>query len=202
MTGRRKIKGAIKKTWNFLWKSNSIWSWLIDLVLIFLIVKFIFFPVFGLIFATSLPFVIVESDSMHHHGNFDEWYNQFGSWYEDNGLTKQEIIEWHYMDGLDKGDIIIVLGKEPSEYEVGDIIIFKTKVQTTPIIHRLVEIEQKENESIFSTKGDNNQKQLVYFGFNIEKEIKQENVLGKASLRIPYLGWVKLVFVELFKGFS
>ena len=150
-----------KKTWYFIWESDSIWSWIIDLILIFIIVKFIFFPVMGLILATPLPFVIVESNSMHHDGNFDEWYSKFDSWYENNEITKEEILEWPYNNGLDKGDIIIVLGKNPSEYEVGDIIIFKTKVQTIPIIHRLVDIEQEENEFLFSTKGDNNQAQLI-----------------------------------------
>jgi signal peptidase I len=198
-TKRIKVKGTLKKTWDFLWKSNSVWSWLIDLILVFLIVKFIFFPLFSLILFTPLPFVIIESDSMHHSGNFNEWYNRFGGWYENNDITKQEILEWPYKNGLDKGDIIIVLGKEPQEYEVGEVIIFKTKFQNTPIIHRVVEIEQGE-EFIFSTKGDNNQGQLIYFGFNIEKEIKQENVLGKAAFKIPYLGWIKLAFVELFRS--
>jgi signal peptidase I len=195
---KRGLKYKLKKLWDFLWKSNSIWSWIIDLILIFIIVKFIFFPVMGLILATPLPFVIVESNSMHHDGNFDEWYSEFGLWYENNEITKEEILKWPYDNGLDKGDIIVVLGKNPSEYEVGDIIIFKTEVQTIPIIHRLVDIEQDENEFLFSTKGDNNQAQLIYFGFNVEKDINQENIFGKAAFRIPYLGWAKLFFVELF----
>lgn len=197
MADWKKIKQGTKKFWDFLWKSNSIWSWIIDLILIFLIVKFIFFPMMGLIFATPLPFVIIESNSMHHAGNFDEWYNEFGLWYENNDISREDILKWPYNNGLDKGDIIVVLGKAPSEYEMGDVIIFKTKVQSTPIIHRLIDIEQN-NKFIFSTKGDNNQGQLIYFGFNVEQDIKEENVLGKAALRIPYLGWAKLFFVELF----
>jgi hypothetical protein len=190
------LKHNLKKTWDFLWKSNSIWSWIIDLILVFLIVKFIFFPLFALIFATPLPFVIVESDSMHHEGTFDDWHEEFGDWYESRGMTKQEILTWDFVNGLDKGDIVVVFGKEPNQYELGDIIIFQTVAQKTPIIHRVVEVDERGQEFVFSTKGDNNERQLSYLGLNIEKDIREENVLGKAVFRVPYLGWIKLVFVE------
>lgn len=194
------LKEAIKKIWNFLWKSNSVWSWLVDLILVFIIVKFIFFPFFSLILVTPLPFVIIESDSMHHTSDFDSWYTEFGSWYENNGITKQEMLGWPYQNGLDKGDIIVVQGKNPQEYNPGDVIIFNTKVQKTPIIHRVVEITEEQEQFMFSTKGDNNQGQLIFLGLNIEKEINKENVLGRAAFRIPYLGWIKLAFVELFSA--
>jgi len=57
----------IKKIWNWIWNSDSIWSWLVALILIFLIIKFIFFPTLSLIFGTSLPLAGVESSSMDHH---------------------------------------------------------------------------------------------------------------------------------------
>ncbi len=191
---------VLKRIWDFLWNSNSIWSWIIDFILVFLIVKFIFFPFFGLLFSTSLPFAIIESDSMHHQGNFDYWYTTHAQWYNDNDISKETITSWSHHDGLDKGDIIIVIGKKPSEIKLGEIIIFQSSVQKTPIIHRVVDIQIKENKYYFSTKGDNNPGQLLYSGFNIEQNIPQDKVIGVATTRIRWLGWVKLIFTESFKA--
>lgn len=185
---------CFKKIWYFLWESNSIWSWIVDLILIFLIVKFIIFPVFGLILATPLPFVIIESGSMHHEGSFDSWFSMHGSWYLENNITLQEIKGWPWQNGLDKGDIVIVKGLKDYRYKEGDVIIFKISEQRTPIIHRVIDIRDEDNETIFSTKGDHNDGQWPY-----ELAIEKEQILGKAIIRVPKIGWVKLAFVELFR---
>jgi len=90
---KENVKSVGRKIWNFLLDSNSIWIWLVDLVLIFLIVKFIVFPLFGLFLGASLPFVIIESNSMEHEGSFDSWFELHGSWYLDNldNITKVNI---------------------------------------------------------------------------------------------------------------
>ena len=216
------IKEILGEVWNFLWKNNSVWSWLADIVLVFLIVRFIFFPIMSLIFAAPLPFVIIESCSLEHFstdcggaknieicGNkfsesryfeFEEYWALCGPWYENIGITKSEFEKMPFKDGLNKGDIIVVFGKDAEDYQVGDIIIFENACQSTPIIHRIVEIEEKNNEFLFSTKGDNNEAQVSCFGFNIEKDIKEEQIIGKAAMRIPLLGWIKLVPIELFNS--
>ena len=56
----------IKKAWNWIWKSNSIWSWIIALAIIYIFIKFIFFPGLSLITGTILPLAGVESSSMDH----------------------------------------------------------------------------------------------------------------------------------------
>lgn len=190
---------CFKKIWNFLWKSNSILSWIVDIVLIFIIVKFIIFPVMSLVLTTSLPLVIIESRSMEHEGSFDSWFSLHGRWYLENNITAQEIKDyWPWQSGLNKGDVIVVKGSRNKDYKKGEVIIFKIKEQKTPIIHRIVKIEEKEIngtvEKIFSTKGDHNDGQLPY-----ELEIKKEQIIGKAWLRVPAIGWVKLFFVEIFK---
>jgi signal peptidase I len=80
-----------------------------------------------------------------------------------------------------------------SEYKKGDVIIFKVAVQKTPLIHRIIKIEN----GIFSTKGDANFGQL-----SAEKSINKEQIVGKAVARIPALGWAKLSVVEFFRAFS
>lgn len=207
----------LKKTWNFLWHSNSIMSWIIDLVLIFIIVKFIIFPFFSFVLTTSLPFVIIESGSLEHKitshnsgimpnicgftfvekkslkNDFSEYWRLCGKWYEDKNITKEEFIKWTYVNGLDKGDIIIVKGMKTEQYKKGDIIIFNSLMQKTPIIHRIIDIKKEGDEIVFSTKGDHNEEQLPY-----ENNIKKEQIVGKAVLRIPMLGWVKLFVFNIF----
>jgi len=183
-----------KELWHFLWNSNSILSWIVDIILMFLIVKFIIFPLMSLALATSLPFVIIESGSMEHQGDFDQWFSLHGSWYLEHNITEPEIVAWKWSDGLDKGDIIIVKGLKNYNYSMGDVIIFKVENQNTPIIHRIIEIKEENNTIMFSTKGDHNDGQLPY-----EHDIQKEQIIGKAIMRIPKLGWVKLFFVDLFR---
>ena len=195
----------IKEAWNWLWHSDSILSWVVSLVLAFIVVKFIFFPLLSFTLATSLPLVVVESSSMEHpsagfmgnvirtQNSFDSWWNNKGSWYEKKGLEKQEAESWPLRTGFDKGDIMLVSGrgKDP---EVGDVIIFEAN-QKHPLIHRIVSVDPKTG--VIETKGDNNAGQL-----SIEKSIAEDAVIGKAVIKVPKLGWLKLFFVETFETFS
>jgi len=184
-------KSVLKQIWHFLWESNSIWSWIVDFVLAFVFIKFIFFPLLSLIFSSALPMVIVESKSMIHQGDFDAWWSKFGRWYEQNGITETQFKQWSFQNGINKGDIIVVQGAD--NYNIGDIIIFKVSIQSTPIIHRVVTIDN----GIYSTKGDNNQYQLPY-----EKSTAKDQIFGKAIAKIPWLGWIKLIAVNPFNAFS
>jgi len=186
---KKREKITLKRIWDFLWKSDSPWSWILDFILAFVIVRFVFFPFLGLVLSTSLPLVVIESGSMEHKGDFEAWWQDHGEWYVENNLTKENFLEWSFKNGLDKGDIVAVKGME--NYQPGDIIIFKTSFQRTPIIHRIIYAD-----SIFQTKGDNNPSQSMY-----EKEIQSDQIIGKAIFRIPKLGWIKLIFVELFRFF-
>ena len=201
---KKERDNIFKKTWNFLYKDDSLLSLIISLIIIFLIIKFIFFPLLTLVFGTSLPLVIVESNSMHHSGNFidnffssspaiDLWWDEKGQWYLDKNLSRSDISPWDFRVGMEKGDIIFVRGISPENIEIGDVIIFEAG-QQHPIIHRVIAIKTSASGSlIFETKGDNNSGQL-----NIEKNILENQIIGKAIYKVPKLGWVKLFFVELF----
>ncbi len=62
----QEIFKTIKKSWNWIWNSDSVLSWLIALILIFVFIKFIFFPSLSFILGTQLPLAGVESSSMDH----------------------------------------------------------------------------------------------------------------------------------------
>jgi signal peptidase I len=86
-----------------------------------------------------------------------------------------------------RGDMILVVGDK--DYKVGDIVVFDSPDKKYPIIHRINEIK----DGGIVSKGDNNP---------ISDEgrwgvIPFDKIYGKAVLKIPVLGWVKILFVDL-----
>ncbi|MBU1136309.1 MAG: signal peptidase I [Nanoarchaeota archaeon] len=200
------IKKFFKKIWNFLWKDESILSWIVSIILAFIIVKFIFFPLLSVCFATKMPLVVVESQSMHHSGgliktltgistanDFNNWWNKNNDWYVKESITKEEVKNWPLKNGLEIGDIVVVGGW--GDFRIGDIIIFEAGTEH-PIIHRIVEIKKINNETFYATKGDNNSGQLLS-----ERNIPKNSIIGKALIKIPKFGWVKLGIVKFFEKF-
>ena len=178
----------MKKEWGkfakFM-KEDSWQSMLVSLVLAFLVIKFIIFPILITLTGTALPLVIVESCSMYHHeSGFDKTFTS--SVYSDYGISMNDTSGWSFKNGFAKGDIIFVLG--PQNLELGDVIIFNGG-QSNPIIHRLISVGDS-----FTTKGDN---YITNKGVgSFEKKIYEEQILGKAVFRIPFLGWIKLIFFD------
>jgi signal peptidase I len=185
-----KNKNTFQKIKYFLLEDNSILSWIVSFLLIFLIAKFIFMPLMGLILSTELPFVIIESGSMEHEGVFDSWYSLHGEWYIEKNISKEEISSWDWNSGLYKGDVIIIKGDKENFYQIGDVIVFKVMEGATPIIHRII----NKTDEYYSTKGDHNDGQLSY-----EYRIYPDQIVGKAIVRIPKLGWPKLFLFNLFR---
>ncbi len=187
------FKETLQKIWYFIWKDNSIWSWIVNVILAFIIVKFLIYPFFGLVLSTSHPLVAVVSSSMEHNGNFDKWWENQEKWYEFNKITKEQARSWHIHNGFNKGDIMILYGTKAKDLKVGDIIVFKSN-QPDPIIHRIVKITNNNNNLIFQTKGDNNPDSIRSLG---ELNVTEDKIIGKAIIRIPLLGWVKIIFTGL-----
>ena len=180
----KKIMFYWEKIWDFL-HEDSWASFIASLIIAFILIKFVFFPGLSFLTGTSLPLVIVESCSMYHsEEGFEKIFES--PVYSDNGISLEDSSGWDFQDGLNKGDIIFVVGAE--NLEVGDVIIFDGGANH-PLIHRLVSVGE-----VYSTKGDNyktNSKQL-----NAEKGIPKEAIIGKALFRIPVIGWAKLIFFE------
>ncbi|MDD5253508.1 MAG: signal peptidase I [Candidatus Nanoarchaeia archaeon] len=186
------LKQTLRKVWYFLWKDNSIWSWLVNLIIAFIIVKFVIYPVLGLIFGTGLPIVAVVSCSMEHseikgdcaltHQGFDVWWDKNKEWYLDKGITKEQFSDFIFKNGFNKGDIIFIF--RAKNLKVGDVIVYQTSMVYYPIIHRVVHVDP------YITKGDNNQ-------VNDPKEVSESQIIGKAVFKIPLLGWIKIWFVNI-----
>lgn len=177
----------LKKIWNFIWHENSILSWIVNILLAFILVKFIIYPGLGLVLGTSHPLVAVVSGSMEHNAGFDAWWEQNKDLYAKHNITKEQFKEFSFKNGFNVGDIMLLVGSE--NFQVGDILVYNGNYKD-PIIHRVVKIENNK----YITKGDHNIPTDPI-------QPSQENVVGKAVFRIPYLGWIKVIFTKIIGGF-
>jgi len=226
---KKKTKSALKKIWHFIWEEDSVASWSVNIILAFVLIKFLVYPGLGLIFGTNYPIVAVVSGSMEHNTvplctnynyqnncltydptygeicgkrfektyfmSFDTYWNTCGDWYKQNtNITKEEFKDFRFKGGFNTGDIMILFGTKAENVKVGDTIVFTTSARPDPIIHRVVKIWQDENGQLFfQTKGDHNS------GINIqvnEQKISKDRYIGRAAIRVPYLGWIKIGFVN------
>ncbi|MAE13221.1 signal peptidase I [Candidatus Woesearchaeota archaeon] len=186
-----KKENFFRKFWNFLWNDDSLASWIVNIVLAFVLIKFVVYPFVGLLFGTGLPVVAVVSESMEHNRGFDQWWSEEGDYYQLLSITEKEFRHFPFRNGFNKGDIMILVGKEPEEIRLGDVIVFQSG-KPYPIIHRVIVVE----EDHFQTKGDNNPLQIKDIQLD-ETRVVYDSLLGKAVFRIPFLGYVKIWAVDL-----
>ena len=182
------------KVWYFIWEDDSVWSWLVNIVLAFLLVKFIIYPLLGFLLGTAFPVVAVVSGSMQHNGvSFDPWWESNKEFYINLGISKDDFSNYIFRNGFNKGDIIVLLGVKPKDIKRGMVIVYSTTRYQYPIIHRAVDIQNTNDKILVETKGDNNQVQDPEF-------VNEGQVLGRAVLKIPYLGWIKIMFTRMIGG--
>jgi signal peptidase I len=148
---------------------------------------------------SSVPVRVVESGSMcvPYSGACNGWTHPFE-------------------DTLHVGDIIIIQGVDPKElntnYPYSDIIVYQkpNDPYATPIVHRIVAVNEVDGKLYFQTKGDGNGQRWpaapspseydsqVLPGFQPGNElgVPQELVVGRVVMRIPYFGWITLLLRE------
>ncbi|MBT3690925.1 signal peptidase I [Candidatus Woesearchaeota archaeon] len=209
-----------KKVWNFLWHEDSIWSWIVSIILAFILVKFIIYPLIGLILGTGYPIVAVVSESMEHKASchleedcqyptlcgvsvdmegfhhLKSYWENCGEWYENYDISMEEFEGYKFKNGFNKGDVIILVGREAKDIKVGDVVVFDGGLNY-PIIHRVVQLWNDEEGYHFQTKGDNNERSS-----GNEVDISEDKLIGKAVFRLPLLGWVKIKFSEIINLFG
>ncbi len=194
------FKKTLNKIWHFIWDEDSIWSWLANIVLAFILIKFVVYPALGFALGTQFPIVAVVSGSMEHKTAFETWWNteccttqqcntknKHEEIYKKHEILKEKFVTFPFTSGFNKGDIMILRGA--NEAKQGDVIVFLAEGRNDPIIHRLVRI----NNNKYTTLGDNNCGSIADF----EKNIPTDKVIGKAYIKIPLLGWLKIFFVDL-----
>ena len=90
---------------------------------------------------------------------------------------------------LNKGDAVIYREYEDQVIEVGEIIVFSKN--GGKVIHRVVEVERINGKNRYKTKGDANQDPDSGY-------ITEEQIIGIANLKIPYVGYPTLWIRSLF----
>lgn len=198
----------IKKIWNFIFHEDSLLSWIVNIILAFVIVKYLIYPLLGLVLSTSYPLVAVVSSSMDHtilakegsniyeicgehfseekYLDIDEYWKICGNYYESKFyITKPEFQQFPYSNGFKKGDIMILLGSK--NIKTGDIIVYSNPNYQYPIIHRVVKGYKKNSITYYKTKGDHN---------NVEDPMDTDQPIGKVIWRIPKLGYIKIIFIN------
>jgi signal peptidase I len=207
----KRLKELWKRFWHFFWEEDTLLSWGINIVVAFILIKWVIYPGLGLILATDYPIVAVVSPSMEHQGmDFDSWWDSNHAWYENYNISKEDFRDFSFHNGFNKGDIMVLYGIDG--VEVGEVIVFWGG-KKEPIIHRAVKEWDIYGEAHFQTKGDNNKESLQLYqsasGARVAKgtegaikvidetDIVKEDLVGRAILRIPYLGYIKIWFVDL-----
>ncbi len=180
----------LRRVWHFIWEDDSILSWIVNVILAFVLIKFVVYPLLGLLLATKFPVVAVISSSMEHDGRFDAWWEKQRAWYEEHGIERESFETFPWRNGFNKGDIMVLHGTKAENIKKGHIIVFSTSIREEPIIHRVVDIK-KDDHIVFTTKGDHNAQ-----SYEFERSISESQMLGRAVFRIPYLGYIKIWFVD------
>ncbi len=91
------------------------------------------------------------------------------------------------------GDVVIIAKVPADNIETGDVIQFRVPEAVT-VMHRVIEIQETEEGSkVFITKGDANDEPD-------SEPVLPDNVVGKAVLTIPKIGWASVVVKGFFTG--
>jgi len=172
----------------------------VNVILAFVLIKFIIFPTLGFVLSTTHPIVAVVSGSMEHDARFEPWWEAHGQWYESRNITLKEFRSFPFREGFNRGDIMLLYGKKPKDIKRGDVIVFQS-TSRDPIIHRVVDKRQDKSDYVFQTKGDNNADSIKTSQLD-ETRIPEAQVIGAAVFRIPLLGYVKIIFIEIIQMFQ
>jgi hypothetical protein len=191
---KKSYKTNLRKFWKFFWEEDSFLSLILNIIVAFVLMKYLIYPIIGLVLSTTHPIVAVVSQSMEHPGTFDSWWNQHEPIYSELNISEDEFRDFPYKNGFNTGDIMVLKGKKTEKIEVGDVLVFNGN-KDYPIIHRIVDIYVEDGKTYFKTKGDNN----LGFG-EYELKIPLDKVIGYdkysrssiAILRVPYVGYIKM----------
>ena len=139
----------------------------------------------GLLLGTKLPVVAVVSESMTHDATTPIKHYQY--LLATFNYTKEQIDAWPIKNGFLKGDALVIMGVPEKDLKIGDVIVYDIAGQNTPIVHRIVKMENGQ----ITTKGDHNPTYDPW---------KPTKIYGKAVFVIPFLGWPKLLLTQLMGG--
>ncbi len=180
----KKILRRTRKITLWLLKDKSLSANISFLIIAYLLLKFLFFPLmlhlFGLV-----DFVAVISGSMQHQPGLIN--NTFTNWLLLHNFNESEFNNWPFQNGLNIGDAVTVV---KGNISVGDVIVYHHGRDL--IIHRVIYIRNINGTTYYTTKGDANPASLDF-----ELFVPASVVEGKAQLIIPLIGWPRTILYYL-----
>ncbi|KAJ3115222.1 Signal peptidase complex catalytic subunit S11C [Phlyctochytrium bullatum] len=93
-----------------------------------------------------------------------------------------------------RGDLLFLsLGEEA--IKVGDICVFKIENKPVPIVHRVLEVHNRDNDGkqFLLTKGDHNHVDDRGLYNPHQMWINKEHVVGKVRGFLPYVGMITII---------
>jgi len=112
------------------------------------------------------------------------------------------VISESMLPTIEKGDLLIIQGKDPAEIEIGAIILYDSlglwpdQIVPEPIVHRVVNRTYNATEETyyFYTLGDNNDGNIdPPDQFNVSIiPVPDDRVIGVVKLIIPKIGKIKM----------
>jgi len=209
----KKIIKYLKDLREYILHGDDLGSYVLNFVVAFIFIKYIFFPSLGFALNNDFPVVAIVSGSMEHKivnneicGNpivdqssknldLNSWWNTCSKYYITNfNLSLNDFNNFDYNNGLNIGDVMILYGSKPQNINLGEVLVFIPQdrrffEQKGPVIHRVVKKWVDVNGKYhFQTKGDHNGQSFN----NFENDIIEDNVIGVAVVRVPYIGYAKL----------
>jgi len=224
----RNIHLSLKKAWEFIWKSDSVWSWLINIVLAFLFIKFIFYPLVGIMLTepsmigkgelNNYPLVAVVSGSMEHMMiSHDEGKGPYlcGRSFDKTSLFVDfdeywaTCGSWYDERNISKEAFSGFLFK--NGFNTGDIIfVYRKEPKSLKIGDVIVftsNIPAYRDPIIHRIVSVNLVNGKYVFDTKgdhneaitvLDSQISEDRVLGTGVFRIPFLGWIKIWFVKTY----
>ena len=221
------LKTILKKIWWFIWESDSIWSWIVNIILAFIIIKFLVYPGLGLLLQTSYPVVAVVSGSMEHKTvhpcslmtpagcaqRNDEYYEMCGINFDKKQNVNFDFFwetcgKW-YENNTDITKEDFSNFELKNGFNTGDImVLYGTKPEKIKQGDTIVYMSKSAHYPIIHRviaveKGET--PSFITKGDHNAGEdtvINENQVIGKVALRIPLLGWIKIGFVKLLSVFG
>lgn len=177
------IRSMLRRIYKFLWKEDSLQSYLAFIIISYLLLKFIVYPGFLWVMGWK-DIVAVLTSSMVHTGNINQTHY---NWLKQRNIDYQD---FPFPNGLYPGDAVVVV--DSNDYEVGEVIVYVPQGYTQSIIHRIVYKQDYNGTEYYITKGDANSG-IGSFEINLTKD----QIIGKAIFSIPLIGYPRKIMHTL-----
>lgn len=105
------------------------------------------------------------------------------------GVQPTVIYSGSMQPAIGVGDVVIISEVQVDMIQEGDIIQYRSKNISIPIVHRVYEIYEEGNTRLFITKGDANNAPDT-------NPIVSDQISGKAIFTLPKIGWIPIIIKD------